>query len=232
MPQPFNRDKVLGDLWASPELATALGKMEPFELREDLRQELFLVLCELPEDKLQGLSERGELRWYAVRVMLTMVKSDRSAFYNTHRKYREQMLDGNCYVLPGGDRLDDSLGRGIWDNGDNWRRNPPPGIIHHDETEPPPAIPAELAKFRLSEPGLEWVARLTEAWERLAPDAPEVLALYSSAAIERYEAEMIRLYIEHGENCAPIARATGILVRSVRYAVQQAKLKIRKQVTT
>lgn len=63
--------------------------MEPAELHDDLRQELFLVLCEMNEVRLIGLHERGQLRWFMVGVIRNMMKSDRSTFYRTHRKFSE-----------------------------------------------------------------------------------------------------------------------------------------------
>lgn len=87
----FNRDKVLSDLYNSREIETALSKWEPAELREDLKQEVFIVLCALTPDKLQGMIERKQINWFIVGVMQNMIASDRSTFYNTHR-WREKML--------------------------------------------------------------------------------------------------------------------------------------------
>jgi hypothetical protein len=63
--------------------------MHPEELQYDLKAEVFLVLCEMNEDKLIGLYERNELKFYIVRVMLNMIKSDRSNFYKSYRNYTE-----------------------------------------------------------------------------------------------------------------------------------------------
>jgi hypothetical protein len=63
--------------------------MQPEELRYDLKAEVFLVLCEMDEQKLIGLYERNELRFYIVRTMLNMIKSDRSTFYKNYRNHIE-----------------------------------------------------------------------------------------------------------------------------------------------
>jgi hypothetical protein len=63
--------------------------MHPEELQYDLKAEVFLVLCEMNEDKLIGMYERNELKFYIVRVMLNMIKSDRSNFYKSYRNYTE-----------------------------------------------------------------------------------------------------------------------------------------------
>jgi hypothetical protein len=63
--------------------------MHPEELQYDLKAEVFLVLCEMNEDKLIGMYERNELKFYIVRIMLNMIKSDRSNFYKSYRNYTE-----------------------------------------------------------------------------------------------------------------------------------------------
>jgi hypothetical protein len=63
--------------------------MHPEELRYDLKAEVFLVLCEMNDNKLEGLFERNELKFYIVRIMLNMIKSDRSTFYKNYRNYTE-----------------------------------------------------------------------------------------------------------------------------------------------
>jgi hypothetical protein len=60
--------------------------MQPQELQDDLKQEVFLVLCEMDEEKLFGMYEQGYLKYFIVRTILNMAKSDRSNFY---RKFRQ-----------------------------------------------------------------------------------------------------------------------------------------------
>ncbi len=59
--------------------------MHPDYLHEDLRSEVLLVLCEEEEWFIQELYYRGELKYWAARIMLNMVKSYNSAFYTTYR---------------------------------------------------------------------------------------------------------------------------------------------------
>ncbi len=66
--------------------------MEPDHLREDLKQEVILVICELPEEKIIGLHERKELEFYTVRVILNMLKNKYSQFY---RRYRQTFVEYN-----------------------------------------------------------------------------------------------------------------------------------------
>jgi len=82
----MKRNQVLTELYNSRELADLLTKMQPENLREDIKQELFIVLCELPEAKLLGMAESKQLRFFATRVILNMVKSKTSRFYYQFRK--------------------------------------------------------------------------------------------------------------------------------------------------
>ena len=83
------KNEILAQYWTSKEVNDAFDKMHPEELRYDLKAEVFLVLCEMNEDKLVGLFDRNELKFYIVRIMLNMIKSDRSTFYKNYRNYTE-----------------------------------------------------------------------------------------------------------------------------------------------
>jgi hypothetical protein len=79
--------------------------MHPEELQYDLKAEVFLVLCEMNEDKLIGMYERNELKFYIVRIMLNMIKSDRSNFYKSYRNYTEY-VDNDTEAEVNFDKLD------------------------------------------------------------------------------------------------------------------------------
>ena len=83
------KNEILAEFWESKEVNDAFGKMQPEELRYDLKAEVFLVLCEMDEEKLVGMYNRNELKFYIVRIMLNMIKSDRSTFYKNYRNHIE-----------------------------------------------------------------------------------------------------------------------------------------------
>jgi hypothetical protein len=83
------KNEILAQYWTLKEVNEAFDKMHPEELRYDLKAEVFLVLCEMNEEKLIGMYERNELKFYIVRIMLNMIKSDRSNFYKSYRNYTE-----------------------------------------------------------------------------------------------------------------------------------------------
>lgn len=85
----MGRSEIIAELWENEEVNTAFSKMHPIELQYDLKAEVFLVLCEMDEEKLIGMYERKEIRFYIVRCMLNMAKSDRSTFWKQYRNYIE-----------------------------------------------------------------------------------------------------------------------------------------------
>lgn len=99
-----NRNFIISDLYQSKDINDAIGKMQPYELQDDLRQEVFLVLCEMEEDRLLKMFNDGYLKYFIVRTILNMAKSDRSNFARTFRKVYAEVED-NCQV----EEYDDSL---------------------------------------------------------------------------------------------------------------------------
>ena len=94
----MSRDEILSEFWESNSVNEAFEKMQPVELQADLKAEVFLILCEMDETKLIGLYERNELKYYMVRIMLNMIKSDRSSFFKNYRNYVE-LLENDVEVF-------------------------------------------------------------------------------------------------------------------------------------
>lgn len=89
----MNRNDIITALWNDPDIAKAIGKMNPEELQDDLRQEMFLVLCEMDEALLVQRYTEGWLKFFLVRTMLNMVKSDRSTFFRKFRQTFSEFTD-------------------------------------------------------------------------------------------------------------------------------------------
>lgn len=86
----MTRHEIIVQLWEDPDIRQAIGKMQPVELHDDLRQEMFVVLCSLPEDRFMEIYRNGALKYYLIRTMLNMIKSYRSTFY---KKFREPFVE-------------------------------------------------------------------------------------------------------------------------------------------
>ena len=83
------RNDILVEFWESKEVNEAISKMHPVELQEDLKSELFLILAEIPEEKLADLYNKQQLRFYVVRIMLNLVRSTDHKFYKKFRNFVE-----------------------------------------------------------------------------------------------------------------------------------------------
>ena len=100
----MNRNSIISELYLSKDINDAIGKMQPYELQDDLRQEVFLVLCEMDEERLFKMYSDGYIKFFIVRTILNMAKSDRSNFARTFRKVYSEIEDRYCV-----EEYDDSI---------------------------------------------------------------------------------------------------------------------------
>ena len=94
----MDKNKIIEEYWLNEEVNQAFAKMQPEELQYDLKVEVFMVLLEMEKEKLFGLYERNEIRFYIVLTMLNMIKSDRSQFWKKYRNYTEYEDNDNADV--------------------------------------------------------------------------------------------------------------------------------------
>ncbi len=92
------RNQIIEELYLSKDISQAIRKMQPAELRDDLRQEMFISLCTLSEEKFWNLHENNALKYYLVRAMLNMIRStgmNQPFFRNFRAKFEaiEQMTN-------------------------------------------------------------------------------------------------------------------------------------------
>ena len=85
----MDKNQIISELYQCKDINGAIQKMEPVELQEDLKQEMFMVLCEMDDERLIDLHSKGFLKFFLVRTMLNMIKSDRSGFYKNFRNFFE-----------------------------------------------------------------------------------------------------------------------------------------------
>lgn len=53
-------------------------------MREDLKQELFIILCEKKEEFIQQLHESNGLKYYTVKILINLTRSYTSSFYKKY----------------------------------------------------------------------------------------------------------------------------------------------------
>lgn len=85
----MDRNGIISELWSSFDLNEALKKMKPVEIQEDLKSELFLIICEIEESKLIDLYDKKQLKFYIVRIMLNLVQSSKNKFFKNYRNFEE-----------------------------------------------------------------------------------------------------------------------------------------------
>lgn len=86
----MSRNEIISTLYESKEIAQALRKMQPASLREELRQEMFMALCNISDEKFWGIYNNNGipgLKFWLVRTMLNMIYSTsiNQPFYRNFR---------------------------------------------------------------------------------------------------------------------------------------------------
>jgi len=74
----LTRSQIIEELYKSKEIKQALMKMHPANLREELKQEMFLNLCSITDDKFWSIYNNNGvsgLKYWLVRCMLNMIYS-------------------------------------------------------------------------------------------------------------------------------------------------------------
>ena len=64
----LDRNKIITELYNSADINNAIGKMNRVELQDDLKQEVFMVLCEMEDEKLFTMYQEGYLKYFIVRT--------------------------------------------------------------------------------------------------------------------------------------------------------------------
>lgn len=85
----LTRNQIIESFYNSKDFCDCIKKMEPEYLQDDLKAEVILILLNTDETKLKQLATRKQLNFYAVRIIMNLVKSKTSPFY---RKYRFNII--------------------------------------------------------------------------------------------------------------------------------------------
>ena len=93
----MSRTEIVDELARTKTVEGILGRVAKCPVEGemyDLVQEVYLALLQYDEQKLCGLYERGELRWFVTRIVINQYSSSTSPFYYLYkRRYRK--LDTN-----------------------------------------------------------------------------------------------------------------------------------------
>lgn len=82
----YTKNQILTDLFRSRELDEMLNKFDAGAGNEDLKSELFFVLCNQPEAKIIELSTNKQLMYYSTGIVQRMI-FQKGKFFRTYRKH-------------------------------------------------------------------------------------------------------------------------------------------------
>jgi hypothetical protein len=66
--------------------------MDPEHLRDDLRSEVALILLEKPDEVIKDLDAKKNLRFYTARIIMNLMFSNTSPFYNRYRLHGTNII--------------------------------------------------------------------------------------------------------------------------------------------
>lgn len=66
---------------------------------DDLVQEIYLILLEYNQEKLQSIYDKGQLNFFLTRIIKNQYFSKTSPFFKKYRKYYDMVDDNNNVVM-------------------------------------------------------------------------------------------------------------------------------------
>ena len=66
---------------------------------DDLAQEIYLILLEYNQTKLQEIYDKGQLNFFLTRIIKNQYFSNTSPFFKKYRKYYDMIDDNNNVVM-------------------------------------------------------------------------------------------------------------------------------------
>lgn len=200
----MTKDQILSDLFVSADFNACIGKMKPEHLRDDLKSEVMLILCESAEEKIVGLHQAGGLTYYTVRIILNLIQSNTSPFYKKFRQFNQHLLSNE------GSTVSNELGQSVIASAD---------------------LGVDYLMERESESNQEYAGMVFGIMEeRERKEKLEDLALDQINSLYWYDQEIVKLYMKLGSYRA-IEAETGIPWESCYKTVKRACARILKNVT-
>ena len=86
----MDRNQIIEQLFTGKNFNSCIDRMEPAHLRDDLRQDVILALLETPVEQFQQIRN---IEHYAVRIILNLIQSSTSPFYNKFRRCHEDFVE-------------------------------------------------------------------------------------------------------------------------------------------
>ena len=76
----MNAKQIIEELYRSDDLRECLSRIQPPDIRDDVKQHVFTELLLKPETDILDLYERGKFTAYVAKMLVNMVRWERSSF--------------------------------------------------------------------------------------------------------------------------------------------------------
>lgn len=76
--------QAITEVYNLKEVDECICKMVRADHRADFKQELFLILLQTPCDRVEDIAGKGELKYYAVRIILNLARQKRNVYHTTY----------------------------------------------------------------------------------------------------------------------------------------------------
>ena len=92
------KQSILSELYQSKDVAELIRKIKPAGIREDLRQHVFLILCEKDSGSIIEMHSSNQLKFLFVRLVMNCIYFSRTPFENLFRNKTEIPTDSAFFL--------------------------------------------------------------------------------------------------------------------------------------
>lgn len=85
----MSKKEIINNLAKERYIETTIGNLTTSPYKQDLAQDLYIELLMKPDDLIDGLFERDELKFYVKKMIRLNINSNTSPFYTKYERYRK-----------------------------------------------------------------------------------------------------------------------------------------------
>ena len=85
----MSKKDIINNLAKEKYIETTIGNLTTSPYKQDLAQDLYIELLMKPDDLIDGLFERDELKFYIKKMVRLNINSNASPFYTKYERYRK-----------------------------------------------------------------------------------------------------------------------------------------------
>ena len=85
----MSKKDIINNLAKERYIETTIGNLTTSPYKQDLAQDLYIELLMKPDDLIDGLFKRDELKFYIKKMIRLNINSNTSPFYTKYERYRK-----------------------------------------------------------------------------------------------------------------------------------------------